>query len=103
MTNSNEFYEFLRKKRGIKKAVVQMPTVRLQHPNLLQRAVLAGETHIWATGDRFYKLAHKYYNDSRYWWVIAWYNGYPTEGHIKKGTLIEIPLDLEKVLLALGL
>ncbi len=82
---------------------MHLPTSVIYHPNLVQRAVLSAETHIWSVGDHFYKLAHEYYGDPRYWWVIAWYNGYPTEGHIKKGTLIEIPLNLEKVLLALGL
>ena len=27
--------------------------------------------HIWKTGDHYYKLAHKYYGDATYWWIIA--------------------------------
>jgi hypothetical protein len=35
--------------------------------------------------------------------VIAWYNGYPTEADIKKGALIDIPVNLEDALRVLGL
>jgi hypothetical protein len=80
-----------------------MPTVPMHHPTIRQRIAVTTEPHIWSVGDHFYKLAHKYYDDSRYWWVIAWYNGYPTEGDIKKGAVIDIPIDLADALTVLGL
>jgi len=58
--------------------------------------------HVWSLGDRYYKLAHKYYGDSEMWWVIAWYNGKPTEAHLKIGDRIKIPTPLWKVRSAYG-
>ena len=57
--------------------------------------------HIWKYGDRLYKLANKYYGDSRYWWVIAWWNSFPTEASITLGTPLRIPLNLEQALIVL--
>lgn len=102
MINNSEHYKELKKKRGLKD-VVQYPVVPMHHPNLVQRMTIATEPHIWSVGDHFYKLAHEYYGDSRYWWVIAWYNGYPTEGDIRKGVSIDIPLDLVDGLTVLGM
>lgn len=54
--------------------------------------------HIWSQGDRYYKLADEYYQDTDYWWVIAWFNSIPTEAHLNIGDIIQIPTDLETVL-----
>lgn len=58
--------------------------------------------HVWSMGDRYYKLAAKYYNNPELWWVIAWYNGKPTEAHLKIGDVVSIPLPLWKTLSLLG-
>ena len=58
--------------------------------------------HTWSMGDRFYKLAYKYYGDSEMWWVLAWYNGTPTEAHLTVGDVINIPTPLWKVRTMLG-
>ena len=102
LDNNTEFYEFLRKKRGNTKSISHMSTVVMRHPTMLDRASLKTTAHIWKYGDRFYNLAHKYYDDPEYWWDIAWYNGLPTEADIQNGDAIVIPLNLEKVLMALG-
>ena len=75
----------------------------LYNPGLAERIVTKSETHIWKYGDRFYNLAHKFYGKPEFWWVIAWYNGYPTEASIKNGDVIEIPISLEDATMALGL
>ena len=54
--------------------------------------------HVWKVGDRFFKLAHKYYQDPSKWWVIAWFNGLPTESQVEIGDAIDIPLPLNYVL-----
>jgi len=59
--------------------------------------------HIWEPGDRFFKLAHVYYGDAKYWWVIAQFNKKPTEQHAKLGELIKVPLPIEEVLDSYGL
>ena len=58
--------------------------------------------HTWSLGDRFYKLAYKYYGDSTLWWVIAWYNQTPTEAQVEIGDTLQIPLPLDKILRMLG-
>ena len=102
LLNDIDQYEPLRKKRGLK-YLNQLPLKPMHHPTLLQRVATATEPHLWSTGDHFYKLAHKYYGDPKYWWVIAWYNGYPTEGDMRLGALIDIPLDLTDALEILGM
>ena len=63
-----------------------------------QRSSLTKTHHIWKTGDRFYKLAARHYGDPTLWWVLAWYNGTPTESHVKAGWTIYIPFPVERVL-----
>ena len=99
--NSSEFYEPLRKRHRLKK-IVQYATPKLHNPTVPQRMGLVTNQYIWKYGDRFYQVAHKYYGDVRYWWVVAWYNGYPTEAHIHPGDVIEIPVNIEDALDALG-
>ena len=102
INNNIEFYEFLRKKRNNVKNIVQYATPYMYQPTVGDRMATTTDSHIWAYGDRFYKLANQYYGDVNYWWVIAWYNGYMTEAGIFPGDLIEIPVDLEQALTMLG-
>jgi hypothetical protein len=96
--NDSDFYEFLRKNRQVKTSIVHYATPVLHNPSVAERASLRTANHLWVFGDRFYKLAAQYYGDPEYWWVIAWYNGYPTEVTVRKGDLIAIPLDLQEAL-----
>lgn len=97
LENSEEIYQEAFEARGIKK-VRQFSTANMRHPTVFERTKLERVGHVWSTGDRFYKLAHQYYGDSGYWWVIAWYNKKPTESHVELGEVIKIPLPLYKVL-----
>ena len=99
--NSLEFYSFLRKERGDLRNIVQYATPTLRTPTKQDRRSIRSTAHMWAYGDRFYKLADQYYNNVDYWWVIAWWNGYPTESDVPKGGVIYIPLDLEMALRAM--
>ena len=100
-SNSSEYYEYLRKNRNVKR-VIHYETPILNNPTVIDRAILTTDTHIWKYGDRYYNLATKYYGNPKYWWVIAWYNGAPTEADLDAGDMIEIPTDLEKTLVLLG-
>ena len=102
MINDSEYYTPLRKKRGVK-LLKHLPTVTMFHPGAYMRASIPTNPLIWQYGDHFYKIANQYYGDPRFWWVIAWYNGYPTEADIKKGAVIDIPVNLEDALRVLGL
>jgi len=99
--NTSETYEELREKRGLNR-INHYKTPKLRHVGADQIASLGRVSHVWKTGDRFYKLAFKYYGNSKYWWVIAWYNKRPTEAHVQLGDLVFVPHPLEDVLRHLG-
>ena len=48
--------------------------------------------------ERFDWLAHKYYDDSTLWWIIAKANGYSHESRPKVGDKIRIPRDINSIL-----
>ena len=95
--NDLELYKKLRKERGIPGGLTQYNLVNLPTLTVTDVQSIDSVGHIWSSGDRLYKLADKYYNDPKLWWIIAWYNGKPTEGHFSLGDLIQIPLPLERV------
>ena len=101
LLNASEYYEPLRRLRNVK-FISHYETPMLNHPDVADRAFLATERYIWKYGDRFYNLAYDYYGDQNLWWIIAWYNGYPTEAQIENGSVLEIPLNLEQITRALG-
>ena len=100
--NDSSQYKKLFKDRGVKK-IEQYFTPQMQHLTADQIASLGTISHVWGTGDRFYKLAFDYYNDSRLWWVIAWFNRTPTEADLKLGDTIFIPTPVNRVIEMLGL
>jgi nucleoid-associated protein YgaU len=101
LDNASKYYEPIRKGRGAK-IIRHYETPYLFNPGPDIRAVVASTTHIWKYGDRLYKLADQYYGDVRLWWVIAWYNGLPTEADLFPTDVIEIPLNIEEAMQALG-
>jgi hypothetical protein len=102
LNNSNEYYRKLRQERNNIKNIRQYETPILRHPTVAERASLETIQVVWSTGDRLYKLANQYYNDVNLWWIIAWYNGRPTEADFVAGDLITIPLNVEKVIETFG-
>ena len=101
VVNRSEYYRFLRRHRYARR-ITQYATPKLRMPTIVDRMGVAVDTYVWKYGDRLYNLASRYYGDVRYWWVIAWWNSYPTEADLKPGMAITIPLDLDAALQALG-
>jgi nucleoid-associated protein YgaU len=100
-TNSSEQYENEFKERNVK-FIRQYFTPILRHLDPSQMVDISGISHTWKVGDRYYKLAHRYYGDSELWWVIAWFNKAPTESHLRLGDVILIPTPLETFLDRIG-
>ena len=95
--NDDEMYEEMFRERGVKHITQYgAPTLRWPSPAELRR--LAIINHVWSQGDRYYKLAHHYYGQPELWWVIAWFNQKPTEGHVSLGDVIEIPKPIDLAL-----
>ena len=103
LLNRDSFYDFLRKERNDAKSITHYETPILYNPTVADRMQLRTTTYVWSTGDRYYRLADKYYGNPQLWWIIAWYNGRPTEGDVFPGDLLTIPLDAEEVLAMLGM
>jgi len=80
-----------------------LETPELNYPNLAQFLNISTSEYMWGPGDRFYKVAHKFYGDSGYWWVIAFFNKKPTDHHVKPGELIKVPTQLTEILNIFGL
>ncbi len=76
----------------------QYATPELKHLTEEQTGQLSLEPVTWQFGERYFKLAHRYYGGSRYWWVIAHVNQKPTEFDIQVGETIYVPLPLDRVL-----
>ena len=82
----------------------QYSTPILEHPSVGEIKNLEIISHTWKLGDKLWKLAYNYYSGrSDLWWVIAWFNQTPTEGHINIGDIVMIPLPLERIFEYYGL
>ena len=101
LVNNSEYYEPLRDRRD-RKVIRHYETPMMKNPTVADRRRVLSNNYIWKYGDRLYKLSHQYYGDSRFWWVIAWWNGVPCESEIKNGTVLKIPVNIENALKALG-
>jgi len=99
--NSDGFYEQTFREREVR-GIKQYTTPQLNHPTQEQISSLRTIGHVWKTGDRFYKLAHDHYGDSRLWWVLAWFNKKPTESDLNFGDVIYIPHPLDRIMSYLG-
>jgi len=96
------YYKSFLDKRNLKNVNIYKTPI-LPYPTPEEARDLNSIRHTWGTGDRYYKLAYKYYGDQELWWVIAHFNQKPTESHLELGDTILIPLNLDLMLEILGL
>lgn len=85
--------EELFESRGVQQ-VKQYVTPEFKNPTEKSLDSLEYVSYIWKAGDRYFKLAQKYYNDHRYWYIIALFNKIPTEAQLNEGDEIKIPTNL---------
>ncbi len=95
--NNEELYREYLEKRGLT-SIKQHTTVDMKHPSKKQDKLLTKTVHTWSVGDKMWKLSQQHYGDPSYWWVIAWYNLKPTDGHFRLGDRVLIPKPLNKIL-----
>ena len=100
-TNASILYSEHLSKRDVK-FINQYDTPEIAKDILSKTKDFIYSYHVWSHGDRLYKLADKYYGDSKIWWIIAMVNQKPTESHFALGDLVLIPQPLNKVLDAYG-
>ena len=102
LNNTLSLYKKPREARNLESTITHFSSPKIEPVTDEMMENLDFTLHYWSSGDKFYKLAHKYYGDSKLWWVIAWFNQMPTEGFVSYGDVIEIPMPLEKVFQILG-
>lgn len=54
--------------------------------------------HVLGVGERLDTLAHRYYGDSDYWWIIALANRVQDPFSLSPGTRMRIPSDYRSIL-----
>ena len=87
--------------RGVEQ-IRQYTTPKMKNPTEEELMRIPYEVHYWGAGDRYFKLAQRYYNDHNMLYIIALFNQKPTEGQIIIGEEIKIPTDLQIALEILG-
>jgi hypothetical protein len=95
--NEEPEYKEVLKKRNLKK-IYHYATPRLKTLTPLDYSEIKTISHIWTLGDKYYKLANRYYQDPTLWWLIAWFNQKPTDAHLSEGHPIFIPIPVEDAL-----
>ena len=95
--NDEEIYEEFREERNTKK-ITHYATPEFPYLSISHRLNISRVPHLWKAGDRYWKLAAKYYKEPSLWWLIAWFNQKPTESHISVGETILIPKPVSKIL-----
>lgn len=95
--NKNEMYRDVFDERGVKK-ITQYRTQLFKDVDQDVLDAMEADLYIWKYGDSFWKLASKYYGDSKLWWVIASFNRKPSETLLKLGDEIRIPLNLSEAM-----
>ena len=81
--------------RGIKQ-VMQYETPVFSYPTNGEMAgALEIETVRWGATHKLYNLAEEFYGEPELWWVIAWFNRKPTEGHFSIGDVVYIPQPID--------
>jgi hypothetical protein len=95
--NKDRAYYTIMEDRGVTQ-IQQFGTRVLKYPSTEQISELNIIAHNWRYGDRYHKLSHDNYGDSKLWWVIAFFNQQPTESNLEFGSIVYIPHPLERIL-----
>jgi len=90
-------YEEVLKDRGVSQ-LIQYTTPKFPLITTEMQLQLIDNKYVWKMGDSYQKIAEAFYGDPAMWWVLAWYNGKPTDALVKIGDTIGIPKPLERVL-----
>ena len=91
--NKDNQYKEVLEERGVNKIRQYRTPVLKETPEFMTTF-----DYTWRYGDTFWKLAHRFFQNKKYWYVIAQVNNKPTESHVKIGETIKIPVDIYEVL-----
>ena len=94
--NRSKRYHNVLKNRGVKQITQYVTPKFITIPDEI-RDIVQYDVVLWQIGDKYFKLADKYYGDPALWWVIASFNLAPTEAHLDIGDTVYIPINWEVV------
>lgn len=101
---SNEYPEYfeLFQRRGLK-SIIHYSTNTIKNLTENDMSKLNIITDVWKVGDTMWRYASKHYNGrAELWWVIAHFNGKPTDHHFLLDDIIYIPTPVDDVLRMYG-
>lgn len=99
--NNSELYQEVLKNKNLKQ-ISHLSTRSI-------RDILSGEedfrtvNHVWSANDKLINLSQQYYNNPRYWHIIAASNKIGSEFDLKEGDIITIYFPLDRVLSFYGM
>ena len=85
--NSAKLYKKMLEERGIKN-IYQFRTKIFDNLDL---STVQSTKYTWKKNDNLFKLANRFYSNKDYWWIIAYFNGKPTDSHFEIGDEVLIP------------
>ena len=88
-------------KRGVEK-IDQYTTPTFKNPTEEEIFQIDYFLYSFKQGDRFFKLARRFFNDPSLWYLIAILNQKPTEAHVQPGEKIKIPTNIALAIEVLG-
>jgi len=97
LINDHKLYKKFLKERGIPR-FRQLSKMRLNELSSSDLKNITVVDHIYKTGDSLSKISHKHYGDTRYWWVIAWFNNKPIDNLCQVGDVLHVPFPIEEAL-----
>ena len=95
LLNEHPIYKKMIKDRGIE-FIRHFSKMKISYISAEDMENLTIIDHIYSTGDSLMKIAHKYYGDVRYWWIVAAFNKKPIDNLIQLGDVVHIPFPLEE-------
>ena len=99
--NDYEQYDKMHKERGVRRIeLYRTPIFKYFDEDDIREVDYIN--YVWKSGDSFWKLAKKYLNSPKNWWVVAAFNKKPTEAHVELGEVIKIPTSLTQALQVLS-
>ena len=99
--NRNVIYEDFLKRLG-RAYISHFNTPEFNFPSVTEIQSLNVVSHVWTIGDRYEKLAARFYDDPEMWWVIGFFNQKPAEFLLSPGDVVFVPQPLEDILDYIG-
>ncbi len=97
LLNDHKLYNKLLKDRGLK-SFRHLSRMRLNSMSPSDMKNITVVDYIYKTGDSLSKISFQYYGDTRFWWVLGWFNNKPIDNLFNVGDVVHVPFPIEEVM-----